>query len=187
MIHAIDGRTGVEVWAFIPFNLLPKLRTLRDGQGVDGFDYFVDSSAKVADVKLGGALEDAGRLRRGAVGGTFYQAFDATLDGMGATVAPDSDNVSSLLSYFNNTTRIPFRWSFPRYSIFDVTLAQYGDVSASATDHEKSVRQAWSDPAVGQIKTNLSKYTSTPDRASSRALLKRAPTVAAPRPGARST
>ena len=52
MMHAIDGRTGVEVWAFIPFNLLPKLRTLRDGQGVDGFDYFVDSSAKVADVKL---------------------------------------------------------------------------------------------------------------------------------------
>ena len=32
MMHAIDGRTGVEVWAFIPFNLLPKLRTLRDGQ-----------------------------------------------------------------------------------------------------------------------------------------------------------
>ncbi len=66
MIHAIDGRTGVEVWAFIPFNLLPKLRTLRDGQGVDGFDYFVDSSAKVADVKLGGVVEDAGRVRRRA-------------------------------------------------------------------------------------------------------------------------
>ena len=28
MLHAIDGRTGVEVWAFIPFNLLPKLRAL---------------------------------------------------------------------------------------------------------------------------------------------------------------
>ena len=55
-------------------------------------------------------------------GGTFYQAFDATLDGMGATVSPDSDNVSSLLSYFNNTSRIPFLWSFPRYSMFDVTL-----------------------------------------------------------------
>ena len=35
IIHAIDGRTGVEVWAFIRFNLLPKLRTLRDGQGID--------------------------------------------------------------------------------------------------------------------------------------------------------
>ena len=56
--------------------------------------------------------------------------------------------------------RIPFLWSFPRYSMFDVdpTAAPYGDISASATDHEKSVGQTWSDPAVGQIKTNLSKY-----------------------------
>ena len=158
MIHAIDGRTGVEVWAFIPFNLLPKLRTLRDGQGVDGFDYFVDSSAKVADVKLGGVWKTLVVFGQGS-GGTFYQAFDATLEGMGATVSSDSDNVSSLLSYFNNTSRIPFLWSFPRYSMFDVTLWTYGDVSASATDHEKSVGQTWSDPAVGQIKTNLSKYT----------------------------
>ena len=158
MIHAIDGRTGVEVWAFIPFNLLPKLRTLRDGQGLDAFDYFVDSSAKVADVKLGGVWKTLVVFGEGS-GGTFYQAFDATLDGMGATVSPDSDNVPSLLSYFNSTSRIPFLWSFPRYSIFDVTLSQYGDVSASATDHEKSVGQTWSDPAVGQIKTNLSKYT----------------------------
>ena len=123
MIHAIDGRTGVEVWAFIPFNLLPKLRTLRDGQGIDGFDYFVDSSAKVADVKLGGVWKTLVVFGEGS-GGTFYQAFDATLDGMGATVAPDSDNVSSLLSYFNSATRIPFLWSFPRYSIFDVTLGR---------------------------------------------------------------
>ena len=158
MIHAIDGRTGVEVWAFIPFNLLPKLRTLRDGQGVDGFDYFVDSSAKVADIKLGGVWKTLVVFGEGT-GGTFYQAFDATLDGMGATVSPDSDNVSSLLSYFNDTSRIPFLWSFPRYSIFDVTLGSYGDISASATDHEKSVGQTWSDPAVGQVKTNLSKYT----------------------------
>ena len=158
MIHAIDGRTGVEVWAFITFNLLPKLRTLRDGQGVDGFDYFVDSSAKVADVKLGGVWKTLVVFGEGS-GGTFYQAFDATLDGMSASVSPESDNVSSLLSYFNSASRIPFLWSFPRYSIFDVTLGTYGDVSASATDHEKSVGQTWSDPAVGQIKTSLSKYT----------------------------
>lgn len=158
MIHAIDARTGVEVWAFIPFNLLPKLRTLRDGQGIDGFDYFVDSSAKVADVKLGGAWKTLVVFGQGS-GGTFYQAFDATLDGMGASVSPDSDNVPSLLSYFNSTTRIPFLWSFPRYSMFDVTLGTYGDISASATDHEKSVGQTWSDPAVGQVKTNVSKYT----------------------------
>ena len=32
MLHALDARTGLEVWAFIPFNLLPKLRALRFGQ-----------------------------------------------------------------------------------------------------------------------------------------------------------
>ena len=54
MIHAIDARTGYEVWAFIPYNLLPKLKTFRDGQAVDQFDYFVDSSPKIAEVKIGG-------------------------------------------------------------------------------------------------------------------------------------
>ena len=54
MIHAIDARTGYEVWAFIPYNLLPKLRTLLDGQPVEQFDFFVDSSPKLAEVKFSG-------------------------------------------------------------------------------------------------------------------------------------
>ena len=54
MIHAIDGRTGVEVWAFIPFNLLPKLRTLRDGQAGRRLRLLRRLSPKVADVKIGG-------------------------------------------------------------------------------------------------------------------------------------
>jgi hypothetical protein len=29
MVHAVDARTGYEVWAFIPYNLLPRLSTLR--------------------------------------------------------------------------------------------------------------------------------------------------------------
>ena len=68
MIHAIDARTGYEVWAFIPYNLLPKLRTFRDGQAVDQFDYFVDSSPKIAEVKFERRLEEPaahrGRARR---------------------------------------------------------------------------------------------------------------------------
>ena len=50
MLHAIDGRTGVEVWAYIPFNLLPKLSRLRRGQPVGSFNFYVDGSPKVADV-----------------------------------------------------------------------------------------------------------------------------------------
>ncbi len=157
MIHGIDGRSGVEVWAFIPFNLLPKLKTLRDGQGIDGFDYFVDSSAKVADVKVDGEWKTLVVFGQGA-GGTFYQAFDATLTGIGASIAPDSDNISSLLAYFNSTARIPFVWAFPRYSRFDVSIGAYGDISASASDDEKSVGQTWSDPAIGQVKSASGKY-----------------------------
>ena len=35
MLHGIDARLGKEVWAFIPFNLLPKLNTLKSGQPVE--------------------------------------------------------------------------------------------------------------------------------------------------------
>jgi type IV pilus assembly protein PilY1 len=51
MMHAIDGRTGVEAWAFVPYNLLPKLRSLREGQAVGTFQFFADGSPKLADVK----------------------------------------------------------------------------------------------------------------------------------------
>jgi hypothetical protein len=162
MMHAIDGRTGVEVWAFIPFNLLPKLRTLRDGQGIDGFDYFVDSSAKVADVRISGEWRTMIVFGQGP-GGTFYQAFDASLDNIQDSVAQDSDNVSSLLSYFQTPDRIKYLWAFPRYSVFDPTIstsaAPFGDIKSSASAVEKTVGQTWSDPAVGQIETGSGKYT----------------------------
>ena len=88
MVHAVDARTGYEVWAFIPFNLLPKLRTLLDGQSVERFDYFVDSSPKLAEVKIGGAWKTIMVIGQ-SYGGTFYQAFDITEAGM--NVAPDAD------------------------------------------------------------------------------------------------
>ena len=164
MFHAIDGRTGVEVWAFIPFNLLPKLETLRDGQPIDEFEYFVDSSTKVADVKI--EISGTEQWRTVVIfgqgdGGTFYQAFDATLDGIATSVAPDSDSVSSLLSYFDSTSRLPLLWAFPRYSTFDWTIAPYGDVSAAkgASSDELSVGHSWSDPAVGQVETADGPFT----------------------------
>lgn len=161
MMHAIDGRTGVEVWAFIPFNLLPKLRTLRDGQPIDAFDYFVDSSAKIADVRIGSQWRTVAVFGQGA-GGTFYQAFDVSLDGIESSIAPDSDSVSTLLGYFSDSARMPYLWAFPRYSRFDTsistTAAPYGDLDASASADEKTVGQTWSDPAVGQIKSATGKY-----------------------------
>jgi hypothetical protein len=164
MLHAIDGRTGVEVWAFIPFNLLPKLKTLRDGQGIDGFDYFMDSSVKVADVKIGDPSEWKTAIIVGqGAGGTFYQAFDVTLAGMPKYDSGASSEVDSLLAYFGTADRIRFLWSFPDYQDFDHTATyttnKYGDLKSTASNDAKSVGQSWSDPAVGQVGTPASPYT----------------------------
>ena len=167
MIHAIDARTGYEVWAFIPYNLLPKLRTLSDGQPMEQFDYFVDSSPKIAEVKLNGAWRSMLIIGQGN-GGTFYQAFDVTEAGMG--VAPDLDDigsVNSLLSKFDSPNEsIEFKWAFPNYSSFDPTYTAtftvtdgtpggrvkvFGDISAGASYAEKTVGYSWSDPAVGPL------------------------------------
>jgi hypothetical protein len=157
MLHAIDARLGVEVWAFIPFNLLPKVGELRKGQAVGDFRYFVDSSPKVADVKVGGQWRTYLVIGEGQ-GGTFYQTFDVTLPSIGASVAPDSDNLANLLSYFSLTTSVPLKWAFPRYSEFDVSIGAFGDVAASALPVSKTVGQTWSDPAVGQIGSPLSPW-----------------------------
>jgi hypothetical protein len=176
MIHAVDARTGYEVWAFIPYNLLPKLRTLLDGQSVDEFEYFVDSSPKMAEVRVNGAWRSLLIVGQGS-GGTFYQAFDVTEAGMG--VAQDADGlpaVSAMLARFDAPDEsIEFEWAYPNYSSFDPgytatfycpavpdspclasgpsgrKVKLFGDLKSSATYAEKTVGYTWSDPAVGPL------------------------------------
>ncbi len=167
MIHAIDARTGYEVWAFIPYNLLPKLRTLADGQAVEQFDYFVDSSPKIAEVKLGGVWKTLLIIGQG-YGGTFYQAFDVTEAGMGVGPAVDGlAAVSAMLGMFDAPNEsIEYLWSFPDYSSFDPNITAliplsdgfpggvlrvFGDLKATATGVEKRVGFTFSDPAVGPM------------------------------------
>ncbi len=167
MIHAVDARTGYEVWAFIPYNLLPKLRTLLDGQPIEQFDYFVDSSPKVAELKVNGVWRSYLFIGE-ALGGVFYQAFDVTEAGTGVDpTADDLGAVSALLAQFDSPNEsIEFKWAFPNYSSFDPSyyaeftltdsspgniLKLYGDLKATATVAEKSVGFTWSDPAVGPL------------------------------------
>jgi hypothetical protein len=150
MLHALDARSGVEVWAFIPFNLLPKLRALRSGQPLDNFNSFVDSSPKISDVKVGGQWRTYLFFGQGP-GGTFYNTLDVTLDGIDSVVAEDSSSTSSLLTYFAATDRITWKWSFPRNSMFDPALSTYGELSPSASAAEQSIGETWSDPAIGQV------------------------------------
>ena len=132
MMHAIDARTGYEVWAFIPYNLLPKLRTLSDGQPVEQFEYFVDSSPKLAEVKLDPTNSNPALRWRSLLlfgegpGGTFYQCFDVTEAGMGVDPASDGlTAVTSLLQTFDTAGEsIGFKWAFPNYNHFDPTFKQ---------------------------------------------------------------
>ncbi len=64
MMHALDARTGIEVYAFIPFNLLAKLKALPDGNAIGSPDYFVDSSPKLADVRIGTLVANCTDRRR---------------------------------------------------------------------------------------------------------------------------
>jgi hypothetical protein len=155
MLHAIDGRTGLEVWAFVPYNLLPKLDELRNGLGVDGFVYTMDGSPTLADVKLGAPGDRRWRtllvVGEGA-GGTFYQAFDVTLDEDAACASADEDaSESRLLGCFSRPSRIPLAWAFPRYAHFDPSASTWGDLGAGATAVEKTVGQTWSTPAIAQV------------------------------------
>jgi hypothetical protein len=157
MLHALDARSGLEVWAFIPFNLLPKLKELMSGQPIGDFRYFVDGSPKVADVKIGGMWRTYLIMGEGA-GGTFYQTFDVTLPDMNQTVGPDSDDTSAVLSYFARTDAVPLKWSFPNYSHFNTSLGVWGDIATTAPAVEKTVGETWSDPAVGQLESPSGPY-----------------------------
>lgn len=164
MLHAFDARTGFEVWAFVPYNLLPKLRTLLDGHPMEQFEYFVDSSPKLAEAKVGGAWRTLLLFGQG-YGGVFYQCFDVTEAGMGGP-SPDSDSYAGVLSSFNSPSRVTYLWSFPDYSNFDTTIDMtftgvdtltggrirfYGDLGTTATAAEKSVGFTWSAPAIGPL------------------------------------
>ncbi len=147
MLHVVDARTGVEVWAVVPFNLLPKLRLLDDGQPLDAYRHFVGGSPRLADIRTVEGWKTILVVGEGA-GGTFYQAFDVSLPGIGLAIAPDSNDVDALLGWFSDPGRVPFLWSFPRYDQFDAALGDHGDVAASATEVEKSVGETWSTPSV---------------------------------------
>jgi len=147
MMHAFDARTGLEVWAVIPFNLLPRLQFLLDGQPLDAFQPYVGGSPRLADIVSGGEWRTVLVFGEGA-GGTFYQAFDVTLEGAARALPPGADRRSDLLGWFGDPGRIPFLWSFPSYEHFDAGLGSHGDLAAAASEVEKSVGQSWSTPAI---------------------------------------
>ena len=154
MLHALDARTGVEVWAFIPFNLLPKLRALRYGQSLDAFKYFVDSSPKISDVKVGGEWRTYLFFGQGP-GGTFYNTLDVTLDDIGGRGRRRSRPTPARLLLVLRRRPTASRGSGASRAtrVFDAHASRpYGELSrAGASAAEKTVGETWSDPAIGQV------------------------------------
>ncbi len=93
MLHCFRVSDGVELWGFIPYNLLPKLKNMfaKDAATGDHYfvrDVFVDGSASVRDVYYGGRWRTVlvcgqGRgygstVASGTVAKNFYFALDVT-------------------------------------------------------------------------------------------------------------
>ncbi|MCX5735129.1 MAG: PilC/PilY family type IV pilus protein, partial [candidate division NC10 bacterium] len=74
MLHAFRESDGVELWAFIPPDLLDNIKILSQS---GGHEFFVDSSPIAADIKVGSTWKTIvvfGERR----GGAYYHALDIT-------------------------------------------------------------------------------------------------------------
>lgn len=78
MLHALDGDTGAELWAFIPSMVLPELYKLAEEKYAAHHKFFVDGSPEVMDVFDGSAWRTilVGGLNSGGRG---YYALDITV------------------------------------------------------------------------------------------------------------
>ena len=90
LLHCFDATTGEELWAYIPYNLLPKLKNMRLVDATTGERYFnrdvyIDGSPTSADVYLDGnwhtiLICGQGPGKGSTIGGglNYYFALDIT-------------------------------------------------------------------------------------------------------------
>jgi hypothetical protein len=90
MLHCFDIATGEELWGFIPYNLLPKLKNMYAVNAANNTRYYAhdtycDGTPAVADVQINGAwktvlITGQGPGSGSAVGGglNYYWALDVT-------------------------------------------------------------------------------------------------------------
>jgi hypothetical protein len=93
MLHCFNASTGEELWGFIPYNLLPKLKNMYGVDAANGtrfytHDVYVDGSPSAADVQINGFWRTVlvcgqgpgtgSSLAGGAGSLNFYWALDVT-------------------------------------------------------------------------------------------------------------
>ena len=113
MLHCFDVTTGQELWGFIPYNLLPKLKNLSQKDSQTGVrllasDNYVDGSPAVADVQINSVWKTILICGQGpgsgsSVGGglNYYFALDVT----------DPQNPQPLWEFTGST--VGETWSVP--------------------------------------------------------------------------
>ncbi len=77
MLHAFDGSTGVEKWAFMPSTVLPNLYKLADNNYSVNHRYLLDGAPMIGDIWTGSAWKTILVGGLGA-GGRSYYALDIT-------------------------------------------------------------------------------------------------------------
>ena len=132
MLHCFDAATGEELWAFIPYNLLPKLRNM---YAVDkgnntryyAHDVYCDGSPAVADVLINGV----------------WKTVLVTGQGPGSGSILGSGNIAGAVNYY---------WAL------DVTdpsnpqpLWEITHTYKSGNKTYPSMGETWSTPAIGKV------------------------------------
>jgi hypothetical protein len=132
MLHCFDVATGEELWGFIPYNLLPKLRNMYAVDAANNTRYYAhdvycDGTPAVADVQINGN----------------WRTVLVTGQGPGSGSTLGSGNVTGAINYY---------WAL------DVTdpsnpqpLWEISHTYRSGNRTYPSMGETWSTPAIGKV------------------------------------
>jgi len=132
MLHCFDASTGEELWGFIPYNLLPKLRNMYAVDAANGTRYYAhdvycDGSPAVADVQINGTWKTVLVTGQGAGSGSIL----------------GGGNVAGAINYY---------WAL---DVTDPTnpqpLWEITHTYRSGNKTYPTMGETWSTPAIGKV------------------------------------
>ena len=132
MLHCFDASSGEEIWGFIPYNLLPKLRNMYAVDATNNARYYVhdvycDGSPAVADVQINNS----------------WRTVLVTGQGVGSGSTLGSGNITGAINYY---------WAL---DVTDPTnpqpLWEMTHTYKSGNKTYPSMGETWSTPALGKV------------------------------------
>ena len=132
MLHCFDVATGEELWGFVPYNLLPKLRNMYAVDAANNTRYYAhdvycDGSPAVADVLINGA----------------WRTVLVTGQGPGFGSILGSGNITGAINYY---------WALDVTDPSDPQpLWEITHTYRSGSNTFPSMGETWSTPAIGKV------------------------------------